>query len=381
MDNAKTNDVAVSYLKRRLKSWKNGCVLEACVEKAKIESKGPLALDVPTRWNSTYLMLEAACKFKKSFDRMEEKDEQYVFYFKGGTPQALDWEKARVSVRFLKTFYDVIFTFSASLKVNSNLFFSELSKIELEWIVDKDTFVSNIATSMKMTLDKYLGPIGKINKLLFVAHVLDPRFKLSFIKIAIDRLYPQEVCNEILQGVKDALNRLFEFYVTLTIPPCAQSSKDVQPTNVANIFTFTSSGHDEGKCIMGEFKRRKMASGLHMKNELDRYLNMPDEDGDNEMFDVLEWWKVNSTKYKVLSLLAQGVFVILLSTVASESTFSTGGCILDPYKSSLTPKMVEALICSQNWIRSIPLPLDIRIYDDCFKVCQVVEKRTFIIAL
>ncbi|KAH7514085.1 hypothetical protein FEM48_Zijuj11G0051100 [Ziziphus jujuba var. spinosa] len=116
---------------------------------------------------------------------------------------------------------------------------------------------------------------------------------------AIDRLYPQEVCNEILQGVKDALN----------------------------------SGHDEGKCIMGEFKRRKMASALHMKNELDRHLNMPDEDGDNEMFDVLEWWKVNSTKYKILSLLARGVFAILLSTVASESTFSTGGHILDPYKS------------------------------------------------
>ena len=36
--------------------------LEA-VKDANIQSKSLLSLDVPTRWNSTYLMLEAAEKF------------------------------------------------------------------------------------------------------------------------------------------------------------------------------------------------------------------------------------------------------------------------------------------------------------------------------
>ena len=37
------------------------------VERLGIESKSLLCLDVPTRWNSTYLMLETAQKFEKVF--------------------------------------------------------------------------------------------------------------------------------------------------------------------------------------------------------------------------------------------------------------------------------------------------------------------------
>ena len=65
----------------------------------------------------------------------------------------------------------------------------------------------------------------------------------------------------------------------------------------------------------------------------------------------MSWWKKNASRFKVLSLIAQDVFAIPISTVASESAFSTGGRIIDPYRSCLTPKAVQALICTQNWIR------------------------------
>ncbi|PRQ31035.1 putative ribonuclease H-like domain-containing protein [Rosa chinensis] len=45
-----------------------------CVERVKLECKGLVILDVPTRWNSTFLMLERALKFQKAFDRMVEED-------------------------------------------------------------------------------------------------------------------------------------------------------------------------------------------------------------------------------------------------------------------------------------------------------------------
>ncbi|GFS36432.1 hypothetical protein Acr_00g0045900 [Actinidia rufa] len=57
-------------------------------------------------------------------------------------------------------------------------------------------------------------------------------------------------------------------------------------------------------------------------------------------------------KYPALSQLARDVLAMPISTVASESTFSTGGRILDPFRSSLSPMMVEVLICAQNWLRS-----------------------------
>ena len=72
---------------------------------------------------------------------------------------------------------------------------------------------------------------------------------------------------------------------------------------------------------------------IELSNELDLYLMKSVEyQAPNALgapFDILLWWKVNSLKYPVLSHIARDVFAIPLSTVAYESTFSTGGRILD----------------------------------------------------
>ncbi|KAB1223976.1 hypothetical protein CJ030_MR2G026911 [Morella rubra] len=48
-----------------------------------------LYLDVATRWNFTYLMLEKARKFQKVFDRLHDEDPLYRNYFAKGVNESL----------------------------------------------------------------------------------------------------------------------------------------------------------------------------------------------------------------------------------------------------------------------------------------------------
>ncbi|KAE8656998.1 hypothetical protein F3Y22_tig00116997pilonHSYRG00778 [Hibiscus syriacus] len=87
------------------------------------------------------------------------------------------------------------------------------------------------------------------------------------------------------------------------------------------------------------------------KNELEKYLEDACESHVLN-FDILQWWKDQPKRYPLLRRMAKDVLVIPISTVASESTFSTGGHVHDSFRTSLTPKIVEALFCTQDWLRT-----------------------------
>ncbi|PRQ23529.1 putative HAT dimerization domain, ribonuclease H-like domain-containing protein [Rosa chinensis] len=78
--------------------------------------------------------------------------------------------------------------------------------------------------------------------------------------------------------------------------------------------------------------------------------------------DILCWWKINGCKFPVLAAIARDVLGIQTSTVASESCFSTGGRVIDCFRSSLTPRTVEGLICMQNWLLGDDIA---EVVDDC----------------
>ena len=117
-------------------------------------------------------------------------------------------------------------------------------------------------------------------------------------------------------------------------------------------------------CLIGDniVKRMKLNSGMGSssrgnRTELDRYLAEECEE-DAKRFDILAWWKGQASRFPILSKLARDVLAIQISIVASESAFSTGGRVLDDFRTSLTPFMVEALVCTQDWLRRAT-PIDL----------------------
>lgn len=407
VDNASSNDTALTYVKNKLLGY-NGCVLNGeflhvrccahilnlivndgmkelnssimsirkavkyvrsspsrfdkfkeCALIERIESKSFVLLDVPTRWNSTYLMLESALKFIKAFERMEDDDNGYSSYFiddgkndgkKVGAPTSSDWENARVFVKFLKFFYDATLKFSGSLVVTSTYPFHEMFTIlsELKSTIESgDHMLRAMAGNMKAKYDKYWGSIDKINKLLIIAVVLDPRYKLEYVAFNYSFMFG-DLAKDITTTVKDVFIRLYEIYsdenpiVTRMNDNVGKSGGVVENRNGPMILSDRVAAFSQ---------MRKQKDVVEIRNEVDRYLLDPLEDPENSDLNVLHWWRDNSGKYPILAKLAKDVFAIQVSTVASESAFSTGGRVVDPFRSSLTPKMVEALICTQNWLK------------------------------
>ena len=51
----------------------------------------------------------------------------------------------------------------------------------------------------------------------------------------------------------------------------------------------------------------------------------------------------------MLSILVKDIFTIRVSTISSESTFSTTSRIIEERRRRLNPKTVEALTCIKDW--------------------------------
>jgi len=88
---------------------------------------------------------------------------------------------------------------------------------------------------------------------------------------------------------------------------------------------------------------------VEKKFELDKYLKEGCERYSSP-FDILNWWKVNSSIYLTLSSIARDILAMPISTVASKFTFNMGSRVLDVFCSSLNPMIVEALLCTQDWL-------------------------------
>jgi hypothetical protein len=171
--------------------------------------------------------------------------------------------------------------------------------------------------------------------LLMISTVLDPRYKLKYVNWSIDDNFKPPEAKELKELLETNLYQLFAEYSG--VGQGFQSGSQL------------SLGGMEDRYSYNRFLQSIGSSSA--QTDLQKYLDESLESQFSDDFDILRWWKENSTRLPILAKMAKDLFAIPISTVPSESTFSLGGRVIDEHRSCLTPKMVEALVCSYSCIK------------------------------
>ncbi|KAA8544992.1 hypothetical protein F0562_019791 [Nyssa sinensis] len=129
--------------------------------------------------------------------------------------------------------------------------------------------------------------------------ILDPRYKMIIVNYCFPEIYPEAEANRNIVTVKQVLYEIYNKTVD-TIQP-SKSDLDIYL--------------DESVFICAE--------------------------GSTNNFDIMEWWKANTLKFYILSKMACEILSIPITLVASESIFSAGGRVIDPYRASYCLKQYK----------------------------------------
>ncbi|KAE8671157.1 hypothetical protein F3Y22_tig00111990pilonHSYRG00058 [Hibiscus syriacus] len=186
----------------------------------------------------------------------------------------------------------------------------------------------NEATKIISDEEKFDKYWGTCNLLISIGAILDPRYKMKLLEFSFHTIYSNNEASREMQIVRCILYELYQEYVEVHKATNVVSSTDgsqsvsiggTSKSSVSSLFSQFGKG-----VLIGE-------PGVY--------------------FDALGWWKENNLKFNILSKMAIDILAIPVTTVASESSFSAGGRVIDPHRSSLGTKIVDMLVCGADWYR------------------------------
>lgn len=205
-DSLKVIDDTVNKIRESVKYVsRSEPVFHRCIKTLGLEDSEGLWLDVPNRWNSTYLMLERALYYQKAFSVLNIVDTDYCY-----CPTAAEWTMIEQTHKFLKPFYEMTNLFSGVDYPASDICFQKMWSIRLSidrGVQSKENYIHEMAKKLKENFDKYWNDHSS---LISFAVILDPRLKLRYVKYCLKVL--GESYAEKWVPVYDQLKMLFKEY-------------------------------------------------------------------------------------------------------------------------------------------------------------------------
>ncbi|XP_038693766.1 zinc finger BED domain-containing protein RICESLEEPER 2-like [Tripterygium wilfordii] len=222
-----------------------------CTKQVGVICTKSLCLDVATRWNSIYLMLEVTVEYEFVFDRLHDED----LGNRNSFPN------------------DIVFQAIQDHLKNAQ--------------IDNYKVISEIAGEMMVKYDQYFGNILKVSMLVYVALVLDPRSKLDIFKRFLQLAFDEKTSDELYEGTKKLLQDLYKKYHSILGAPQSQSSvSQVSKRNDTSSSSSTSSTRVSNAWDI-VCDHTECATSLS-KYELDKYL-VDDRETSLNDFDLLNF--------------------------------------------------------------------------------------------
>ncbi|KAK6154023.1 hypothetical protein DH2020_013662 [Rehmannia glutinosa] len=292
------------------------------------EGNWKFPLDASARWSGSYQMLDIARKASKSMDTVIRKYEEQL----GGRLLLNSAEKNVVNImhKYLEPFYKTINNICTNkvLTIGMLLFFMDhISDTILACKDSRQTpeWLKTAAEDMYIKAQNYSDQV--CNAFTYMTAILDPRIKVELI--------PEYLNLE--SYLEEARNHFIRNYSTSYF------------SSITNSYTREPEGGGSSSFAEEIARKKRRATMNSATDELTQYLSEPPAPMPT---DVMDWWKVNSSRYPRLSLMARDFLAVQSTAVMPEDIFSAKGDEIDRQRFSTPRCDTQALLCVKSWMEN-----------------------------
>ena len=286
-----------------------------------------IPLDVKTRWNSTFLMLERALELRRAIELVVWR---YQGVYDNWCLTHEEWHQIFIVCQILQPYAVVTQDLSGNKYISQGLMLVLWDQLRIQtekFLAHQDECAREMAKDMLAKYEDYVGKV--ISEPMLTAAILDPRFNLRFVPQRFQR-------QDWLEFLKNNINDLA--LSTKSVPTSQQASSAASSSLLSALSDLMPAS------VMTEWERYQ-AVNIDVKNG-----------------DPLEWWRDHEKDYSIMSKLAKDYLGMQVTSVAAERLFSDAGENLTAKRSCLGAITTRHIICVQSWIR-VGIPLNTFIGD------------------
>lgn len=277
-------------------------------------------IDVATRWDSTFDMIERAIYLKAQIGVMCSKEKN----LKKLLITEREWSE-------LSTLRTLLKKFRRSTKFMSMERHPTICAYlpTFEWIVQSvESFIRDNPGPLASAADAGLLKLKKYEeefqlsecKTIYIGVFLNPALKLNYFK---EHGYTKAQIKDIQKVICEELEK-----------------------NYGSEISDTGDNEDEPDEFLSHMYKRSRSS--REPKEFQKYLNHPLS---NAKVDLLAYWRSQKDEFPKLSKMAQDYLSVQGGSVPVERDFSMGTHLVNPKRCSLHPQTIRACMCLKSWFK------------------------------